>query len=428
MIDYYNLLLSNDTEMMNLIKSELVELKDNYGDERKSELVPDEGEISIEDLIIDEDMAVTISHQNYIKRVPISTYRKQRRGGKGKKAMGTKDEDFVERLFVASNHDDLLFFTSTGKVYRKKVYELPEATRTAKGRPVVNILPLEAEEKLETVLAIREYSDDKFIIMSTERGKIKKTAISQFSNINVNGKIAIKMNEDDKLKRCAISDGSNDVFIVSREGKSVRFSEDNVRAMGRTAAGVRSMKLSDDDKIVNMILIESNTDILLVSEKGYGKKTALDEFKAKNRGIKGVMAMQITEKTGKLVSALQVQDDNHLVIITDQGKLIRIATNNINTIGRNTQGVKLIDVNEGENVVAAAKILDKKEEEEKDETLLENNNQENTDEASENNQENTDETSENNQESTDETSENNDQESTDEKNKLVQKSFDFENE
>ena len=364
MIDYYNLLLSNDVEMMNLIKSELVRVKADYGDERRSQLVPDEGEISIEDLIIDEDMAVTISHQNYIKRVPISTYRKQRRGGKGKKAMGTKDEDFVERLFVASNHDDLLFFTNKGKVYRKKVYELPEASRTAKGRPVVNVLPLESDEILETVLAIREYTDEKYILMCTQNGKMKKTKLTEFSRINANGKIAIKINDDDKLKKCSISDGTNDVFIISKDGKAVRFPESQIRAMGRTAAGVRGMKLRKDDKIVNMILIESNTDILVVSENGYGKKTSLSEYKSKNRGIQGVMAMQVTEKTGKLVSALQVQEDNHLVIITDHGKLIRIATKNINTIGRNTQGVKLINVNADETVVAAAKLIERKDDDE----------------------------------------------------------------
>ncbi len=363
-IDYYNLLLSNDDELMSVIKSEFEYIVAEYADDRRSEVIPSEGDISIEDLIVDEDMAVTISHQNYIKRVPISTYRKQRRGGKGKKAMGTKEEDFVERLFIASNHNDLLFFSNKGKVYRQKVYELPEASRTAKGRPIVNVLDLDSDETIETILTIKEYTDNKFIMMFTENGIVKKTSLSEFNRIRKTGKIAIKIKDNDRLIKCSLSDGSSDVFMVSREGKSIRFPESQIRAMGRNSSGVMGMRLNSGDKVVNASIIISNTAILVVSEFGYGKKTALEEYKTQNRGGKGVITLNTTPKTGKLVGALQLLEDDNLVIITNQGKLIRMATNTINTIGRNTQGVKLINVDKDEMVVSAAKVMEATEEDE----------------------------------------------------------------
>ena len=363
-IDYYNLLLSDDNELMGVIKKEFQYLINEYGDERKSEIIPDEGDISIEDLIVDEDMAVTITHQNYIKRVPISTYRKQRRGGKGKKAMTTKEEDFVERLFIASNHNDLLFFSNKGKVYRQKVYELPEASRTAKGRPIVNLLELDKDETIETILTIKEYNDDKFIMMFTENGIVKKTPLKEFNRIRKTGKIAIKIKENDRLIKCSVSDGRSDVFMVSKEGKSIRFPESQVRAMGRNSSGVSGMKLNEGDKVVNASVIVSNTAILVVSEFGYGKKTALSEYKTQNRGGKGVITLNVTPKTGKLVAALQVTEEDNLVIITNLGKLIRMATNTISTIGRNTQGVKLINVDENEKVVSAAKVMESSEDDE----------------------------------------------------------------
>jgi len=363
-IDYYNLLLSNDDELMSVIRAEFEYIIAEYADDRRSEVIPNEGEISIEDLIVDEDMAVTISHQNYIKRVPISTYRKQRRGGKGKKAMGTKEEDFVERLFIASNHNDLLFFSNKGKVYRQKVYELPEASRTAKGRPIVNVLDLGDDETIETILTVKEYTDNKFIMMFTENGVVKKTSLNEFNRIRKTGKIAIKIKENDRLIKCSISDGGSDVFMVSREGKSIRFPESQIRAMGRNSSGVMGMRLNSGDKVVNASVIISNTAILVVSEFGYGKKTALAEYKTQNRGGKGVITLNTTSKTGKLVGALQLLEDDNLVIITNQGKLIRMATNTINTIGRNTQGVKLINVDKNEMVVSAAKVMEATEEDE----------------------------------------------------------------
>lgn len=363
-IDYYNLLLSNDDELMSVIRSEFEYIIAEYADDRRSEVIPNEGEISIEDLIVDEDMAVTISHQSYIKRVPISTYRKQRRGGKGKKAMGTKEEDFVERLFIASNHNDLLFFSNKGKVYRQKVYELPEASRTAKGRPIVNVLDLDDGETIETILTIKEYTDNKFIMMFTENGVVKKTSLNEFNRIRKTGKIAIKIKEGDRLIKCSLSDGDSDVFMVSREGKSIRFPESQIRAMGRNSSGVMGMRLNAGDKVVNASIIISNTAILVVSEFGYGKKTALGEYKTQNRGGKGVITLNTTPKTGKLVGALQLLEDDNLVIITNLGKLIRMATNTINTIGRNTQGVKLINVDKKEMVVSAAKVMESTEEDE----------------------------------------------------------------
>ena len=357
-IDYYNLLLSDDNELMSVIRTETTNILETYGDERRSQIIPHEGDISIEDLIVDEDMAVTISHQSYIKRVPISTYRKQRRGGKGKKAMTTKDEDFVERLFIASNHNDLLFFSNKGKVYRQKVYELPEASRTAKGKPIVNVLDLEDGESIETILTIKEYTDDKFIMMFTENGIVKKTSLKEFNRIRKTGKIAIKIKDGDRLIKCSLSDGSSDAFMVSKEGKSIRFSESQIRPMGRNSSGVMGMRLNAGDKVVNASIIISNTAILVVSEFGYGKKTALSEYKTQNRGGKGVITLSVTPKTGKLVGALQLLEEDNLVVITNLGKLIRMATNTISTIGRNTQGVKLINVDKKELVVSAAKVME----------------------------------------------------------------------
>lgn len=357
-INYYNLLLSNDNELMKVIKEELEVVLAAYGDVRRTELIPAEGEISIEDLIAREQMAVTISHQNYIKRVPISIYRSQRRGGKGKIAMATKDEDFLEQLFVASSHDNLLFFTNFGKVYRLKVYELPEESRQSRGKPIVNVLQLEPGEIVETTLAIDDFKTDRFIVMMTDRGVIKKTPLSEFESIRVTGKIAIKIKDNDRLNTCSISNGANEIFVVSKQGKAIRFPEEQVRPMGRTASGVRAITLNRGDIVVNMLVIDINTEIFVASEFGYGKKTALNEYKVQKRSGKGIITMNITPKTGNLIAAMQLDQENHLMLITDSGKLVRMNLSGLSIIGRATQGVKLINLEEEERVVCAAKVAD----------------------------------------------------------------------
>lgn len=357
-IERHRLILSNNTELMSVIKAEFVELLKTYGDKRKSEIIPAEGEISMEDLLIDEEMVVTISNENYIKRVPASVYRKQRRGGKGKTAMVTKDEDFVKQIFTVLTHDDIMFFTNFGKVYKLKVYDIPEASRIARGRAIVNLIQLEEGEIVETVLTAREYPEDKYIIMATNKGLVKKTAMSEFENVRITGKIAITINEGDKLNSCDISDGSKQVFIVTKNGKSIRFHEEQVRPMGRTAAGVKGIEIVRDDEVVNMMVIDLDTEIFVVSEQGYGKKTDLTEYKSQNRGGKGVITLNVTPKTGRLVSALQLQGNANLMLITNSGKLIKIGVENVNSIGRVTQGVKLIQLEDNETVVSVAKVAD----------------------------------------------------------------------
>ncbi len=355
-IDYFQKLLSNTTELMSVIRSEFERLISVYGDSRKSEIIPVEGEISLEDTIANEETIITISKENYIKRIAASVYNKQRRGGKGKMAMTTKDEDVVDQVITALAHDHLLFFTNFGKVYRLKVYELPEASRIAKGKPIINLLPLEQNEKVETIMPVSEFIENKFIVMMTNRGSIKKTSLSEFESIRVNGKIAITLDEGESLINCAISTGDNELFIVSKFGKSIRFHEEQVRAMGRTAHGVTGIRLEKDDQVVGMMVLNPESEVFVVSEYGYGKKTSLDEYRSQNRGGRGVNTMNITKKTGDLLTVLQLIKDDHLVIVTSVGKLIRMDLSALNSIGRVTQGVRLIQLEDGEYVVSVSKL------------------------------------------------------------------------
>jgi DNA gyrase subunit A len=363
-------ILASEAEILKIIVGELVELKDKFGDRRRSEIVMQTADISLEDTIVEEDMVVTVSHTGYIKRNAVTLYRAQRRGGKGKTGMKTKEEDFVESLFIASTKDYLMFFTDAGKVYWLKVYEIPEAGRAARGKAIVNLLNLAANEKITTILPVKEFVEDKFIMMATRQGVVKKTSLMEYSHPRVGGIIALNLDDGDKLISVALTDGRQDVLLASSTGKSIRFSEEDVRTVGRVSRGVRGMTLEEDDVVIGMaILNEHFTDSTLftVTENGYGKRTEIAEYRRQTRGGKGVITIKTTERNGCVVDIKQVSDENDLMIITDQGKILRVPVAGFSIIGRNTQGVRLMVKEENERVVAVARLAEKEEEAETDE-------------------------------------------------------------
>ncbi len=357
-IERFKMILENPPMVLQIIRDEMKEIKEKYGDERRTEVLDQDEELDIEDLIADEDMAVTISHRGYIKRNPISLYRAQRRGGKGLTGVVPKEEDFVEHLFVASSHSYLLFFTNQGRVYWKKVHEIPEAGRMSKGKAIVNLLELQKNEKLATVLPIKEFSENSYIVMATKEGLIKKTDLMAYSNPRSNGIIALKINEEDELISVRVTDGDHDIFIGTRKGKSIRFSENDIRSMGRVAAGNIGIRLEDGDEVVGMESIKEGSTILTVTENGYGKRTKTEEYRVQSRGGKGILTIKATRRNGNVVYSYQVNEQDQLMIITEHGKIIRLRVADISVIGRNTQGVKLIDLGEGEKVVGVAKVIE----------------------------------------------------------------------
>ncbi|HJV34654.1 DNA gyrase subunit A [Geomonas sp.] len=360
-------ILASEAEILKIITGELLELKEKFGDERRSEIIGQTADISLEDTIVEEDVVVTISHTGYIKRNAVTLYRAQRRGGKGKTGMKTKEEDFVEQLFIASSKDYLMFFTDAGKVYWLKVYEIPEAGRAARGKAIVNLLNLASGEKITTIMPVKEFVDDKFIMMATRNGVVKKTSLMEYSHPRMGGIIAVNLDDGDKLITVALTDGKQDVLLASRDGKAIRFKEDEVRTVGRVSRGVRGMTLEDDDFVIGMeILNEHFTDstIFTVTENGYGKRTEIGEYRTQSRGGKGVITIKTTERNGCVVDIKQVSDDNDLMLITDQGKILRVSVANFSIIGRNTQGVRLMAMEETERVVAVARLAEKEESEE----------------------------------------------------------------
>ncbi|WP_136524188.1 DNA gyrase subunit A [Geomonas ferrireducens] len=362
-------ILASEAEILKIIVGELLELKDKFGDKRRSEIVMQTADISLEDTIVEEDMVVTISHTGYIKRNAVTLYRAQRRGGKGKTGMKTKEEDFVEQLFIASTKDYLMFFTDAGKVYWLKVYEIPEAGRAARGKAIVNLLNLANNEKITTILPVKEFVDDKFIMMATRNGVVKKTNLMEYSHPRVGGIIAVNLDEGDKLISVALTDGKQDVLLATATGKAIRFKEDDVRTVGRVSRGVRGMTLEDDDVVIGMeILNENFTDstIFTVTENGYGKRTEISEYRTQTRGGKGVITIKTTERNGQVVDIKQVVDDNDLMLITDQGKILRVSVAGFSIIGRNTQGVRLMVKEENERVVAVARLAEKEDQDEND--------------------------------------------------------------
>lgn len=351
-------ILRSPERLMEVIREELNTIKDQYNDPRRTEITENTADINIEDLINEENVVVTLSHQGYVKYQPLTDYEAQRRGGKGKSAARIKEEDFIDRLLVANTHDTILCFSSRGRLYWMKVYQLPEASRGARGRPIINLLPLEQNERITAILPVREYEEGKFVFMATASGTVKKTPLQDFSRPRSAGIIAVNLNEGDELIGVDLTDSTNEVMLFSAEGKVVRFAEDCVRPMGRTATGVRGMKLSDDDKVVSLIIPRGEGDILTVTENGYGKRTAQSEYPTKNRATQGVISIKVSERNGKVVGAIQVEETDQIMMITNAGTLVRTRVSEVSIVGRNTQGVTLIRTTEDELVVGLQRVED----------------------------------------------------------------------
>ncbi len=354
-IDEYLHILASDERLMEVIREELEEVREKYGDERRTEIIQDYLNLTAEDLITEEDMVVTMSHEGYVKSQPLDDYKAQRRGGRGKSATATKEEDFVEKLIIANTHDTILCFSSMGKVYWLKVFHLPVASRSSRGKPFVNLLPLQEGEKINAMLTVREYSEDKYIFMATGAGTVKKTSLKEFERQRTNGKIAIDLREGDTLVGVDITDGQQNVLLFSSDGKAVCFNETDVRSMGRTAAGVRGIRLQPGQKVISLIVASEGT-VLIVTENGYGKRTRLEEFTRHKRGGQGLIAIQTSERNGAVVGAVLVNDDDEIMLITDGGTLVRTRVSEIRVMGRNTQGVTVIKPDKGEKVVGVDRI------------------------------------------------------------------------
>jgi len=362
LIKYLKELLEDEEKIKEVIKKELLEIKDKYGDERRTAIEEKGQEIQLEDLIAEEEMVVTISHLGYIKRNPLALYRAQRRGGKGKTGMTTREEDFVENLFVANTHDKMLFFTDKGNVFSLKVYEIPQAGRAAKGKAIVNMLNLAQDEKVQAVIAIKDFEEGKFIVTATANGMVKKSALKAYENIRSSGLIACDLEENDRLIAAALTDGNKELLLVTRNGKAVRFKESQVREMGRATRGVIGIRLGKEDQLMAMEVVGAGTTILVATENGFGKRTKVEEYTIHNRGGQGMMAMKLTEKTGPIVGVLQVGENDQIMLISDHGKIIRMKVSDISIIGRVTQGVKLIDVEKGEKVTGLCRLAEDEEE------------------------------------------------------------------
>jgi DNA gyrase subunit A len=357
-IERFKAILESPRMVLDIVKEEALRVKTDYGDARRTEILPEEGEVILEDLIADEDMVVTVSHQGYVKRSPASLYRAQRRGGKGMTGAKTKEDDFVEHLFVASSHDYLLFFTNRGRLYWKKVHEIPEAGRLSRGKAIVNLLDLKRDEKIATILSLKNFQEGKYIVMATKNGLVKKTELVLFSRPRAAGIAAVTIREEDELIGAKVTTGEQDIFLTSRAGLSIRFPEEEVRPTGRGATGIIGMRLNDGDEVVSMEALNEGATILTVTENGYGKRTQTEAYKRQSRGGKGIITIKTTERNGDVVYAYQVTNEDQLMLMTEQGKIIRVKVEGISVIGRNTQGVKLIDLSEGEKVVAVAKVVE----------------------------------------------------------------------
>ena len=393
LIDGYLAILASDVRLMEVIKEELEQIKAEYSDKRRTEIMADYSNLSAEDLITEEDMVVTMSHEGYVKSQPLTDYKAQRRGGRGKSATATKEEDFIDKLIIANTHDTILCFSSAGKVYWLKVYELPVASRASRGKPFVNLLPLEQNEKINAMLTVREYSDDKFIFMATSAGTVKKTPLKEFERQRTTGKIAIDLHEGDTLVGVAVTDGQQNVMLFSSNGKAIRFSESDVRSMGRSAAGVRGITLKKDEKVISLIITkapkcsttvavtahnnviigglkvsftifeikfisysDSKSTVLNVTENGFGKRTEIEKFRLQSRGGQGVIAIQTSERNGQVVGTLLVNDTDEIMLITDGGILVRTRVAEISVVGRNAQGVTIIRLDKGEKVVGVDRL------------------------------------------------------------------------
>ena len=351
-------ILENKTKRMDIIKTELLEIKDQYGDERRTEIIPVDTDFSMEDMIAEEEVVLTITHQGYIKRTALNTYRTQRRGGRGVQGAMSKDGDFVEHLFIANTHNYMLFFTDTGKCYWLKVYDIPQAGRASRGRAIVNLIGCNPEERVEAFVSVKEFDDDHYIVMATKNGIIKKTVLSAYGKPRKGGIYAIEIREGDKLIQARVSNGENDILLGTHEGKSIRFSENDVRASGRKTMGVKGIKLSSKvDYVVGMLIVKREGTILVATEKGYGKRTEVLQYRTQTRAGKGVLTMRCTDKTGKMVNIMEVVDSDDLIVITDSGVLMRQPVKAIRAIGRVTQGVRLVKLDDGANISSITRVI-----------------------------------------------------------------------
>jgi DNA gyrase subunit A len=357
-------ILASDALVMKIIRDELLALKAEYGDPRRTEIVAQTTELDIEDLIRDEEMVITISHAGYIKRIPLTAYRAQRRGGKGKMGMETKEEDFVERLFTATAHSFILFFTNKGRVYWLKVHQIPEASRQAKGKAIVNLIQISQDERVTAALAVPEFTPDHFILMATKKGVVKKTELDSYSRPRTSGIIAITLDEGDELISAEVTDGKCDVFLGTSDGLSIRFPEAAVREIGRAGKGVIGIRLNPGNEVKGMEIVRDVSTILTVTEKGYGKRSTLEYYRSQGRGGKGIFTIKLTEKNGRVIGMAQVSEEDELILVTSNGKVLRIRARDISVQGRNTQGVRLFDIDEADKVVSFARLAEREDEKE----------------------------------------------------------------
>jgi len=349
-------ILSSPDRLLEVIRGELLAIQEQYRDERRTEIIQSRLDLTLEDLITEEDVVVTLSHAGYAKAQSPDSYRAQKRGGKGKTATATRDQDFVDQLFVANTHDTILCFSSRGRVYWLKVYELPQAGRNARGKPIVNLLPLEQGERINAVLPIREYSEDQFVFMAASSGTVKKTRLTDFSRPRASGIIAVDLREDDQLVGVAITDGSRDIMLFSSAGKAIRFPESQVRTMGRTACGVRGIRLDPGQKVISLIVTDGAGTVMTVTENGYGKRTPVEQFPAKGRGGKGVISIKTSDRNGAQVGAIMVEDEDEIMLITDGGTLVRTRVADVSIMGRDTQGVTMIRLSKQEKLIGIARV------------------------------------------------------------------------
>jgi DNA gyrase subunit A len=368
LIEKLKSILKSEDQRKIIITDELLELKKKYADERRTEIVYDYEDFSLEDIIAEEDVVVTITHSGFIKRFPVSGYRKQGRGGKGVTGAGTKEDDFIEHMFIASTHQYILFFTDQGRVYWLKVHEIPEGGRAARGRSILNILQKEKEEMITAFVAVKEFSDDKYLIMATEQGTVKKTVLSAYGNVRKGGINAINLKKNDRLIEVKMTEGNNEIMIGTRNGFAVRFNEKDARDMGRTATGVRGVRLGKGDKVVGLLVIKrQGMSVLVVTEKGYGKRSDINDYRITRRGGKGVITVKTNEKIGKMIAMMEANDNDELVIISTKGMVIRQSMKEIRVMGRATQGVRVIRLNEGDSIADIAKVVPEEEGEEAEE-------------------------------------------------------------
>ncbi len=356
-IEYYRQLLADEQMVLQVVRDELLDVTEKYGDERRTQIIGREGDLEEEDLIAEEDVVVTLSHHGYVKRMPVNTYRRQRRGGRGILGMTTKEDDFVEQLFITGTHQHILFFTSAGKMYRLRAYEIPEGSRRSRGTAVINLIPIEPEERVTAVIALRDFDDDRFVFMATRQGVVKKVRLSELDSPRRTGLVAVSLSDEDRLIGATLTEGDWEILLVTRHGQAIRFHEADVRSMGRQARGVRGIALSSDDYVVGMETVNDRADVLVVTEKGFGKRTPMREYRSQGRGGKGLKTIKETERTGPLVGVKVVRPGNEIMLVTVRGVIIRTSVDSISRVGRNTQGVTVMRPGDEDRVVAVAHLV-----------------------------------------------------------------------